>query len=128
MYTAGFLNARKIFLLPHDILHGLKISCKSVSVDLQITGGRRNGDLTEFLSGLDIRDMDLDLGDEDALERVMDRVAVVRVCTGIDDDADQVFFIVGLLQPVNDRALVVALPALGCNAQLRSLCSFKRKD
>ena len=73
-------------------------------------GQARVAHLAEVLAGLDGTDMDLDGRDGDGLEGVQDRHARVRVGGRVDDDA--VDLAVGLLDLVDDTALVVGLEDL----------------
>ena len=66
--------------------------------------------LAEVLARLDGTDVDLDSGDGDGLEGVQDCHARVRVSRRVDDDA--VDLAVGLLDLVDDAALVVGLENL----------------
>ena len=82
--------------------------------------------LTEVLAGLDGADVDLDGGDGDGLEGVEDRDARVRVCRGVDDDA--VNLAVGLLDLVDDAALVVGLEDFDLVEALRGACLLANLD
>ena len=73
--------------------------------------------MAEVLAGFDGADVDLDGGDGDGLEGVQDRNARVRVGCRIDDDA--VDLAVGLLDLVDDAALVVGLEDLDLVKALR---------
>ena len=73
--------------------------------------------LAEVLAGLDGADVDLDGGDGDGLEGIQDRNARVRVSCRVDDDA--VDLAVGLLDLVDDAALVVRLEDLDLVKSLR---------
>ena len=89
--------------------------------NLTVAGGRRHGDIAPQLPAVNIRDVNFDFGDENALQRVMNGIAVMGVSARVDHDADQIFFIIGLLQAVDDSALVIALEAFGLNPQLLRL-------
>lgn len=82
--------------------------------------------LAEVLAGLDGADVDLDGGDGDGLEGVQDRHAGVRVGRRIDDDA--VDLAVGLLDLVDDAALVVGLEDLDLVEALRGTCLLADLD
>ena len=73
--------------------------------------------LAEVLAGLDGANVDLDGGDGDGLEGVQNRDARVRVGRRVDDDA--VDLAVGLLDLVDDAALVVGLEDLDLIKALR---------
>ena len=73
--------------------------------------------LAEVLAGLDGTDVDLDGGDGNGLEGVQDRHARVRVGRRVDDDT--VDLAVGLLDLVDDAALVVGLEHLDL---VKALC------
>ena len=66
--------------------------------------------LPERLALLNCRDVDLDRRDGDRLERVEDRDARMGVGRRVDNDA--VHPAISLLDPVDDRALVVGLEDL----------------
>ena len=76
--------------------------------------------LSEFLAGLDSADVDLHSRDGDGLEGVEDRHARMRVCRRVDDDA--VDLAVGLLDLVDDAALVVGLENLDLVEALCGAC------
>lgn len=76
--------------------------------------------LAEVLAGLDGADVDLHSGDGDSLEGVEDRYARMRVGSRVDDDA--VDLAVGLLDLVDDAALVVRLEDLDL---VKTLCSAR---
>ena len=82
--------------------------------------------LAEVLAGFDGADVDLDGGDGDGLEGVEDCDARVRVGSRIDDDA--VDLAVGLLDLVDDAALVVGLEHLDLVKALRSTCLLADLD
>lgn len=73
--------------------------------------------LAEVLARLDGTDVDLDGGDSDGLEGVQDGNAGVCVSCRVDDDA--VDLAVGLLDLVDDAALVVGLEDLDL---VKALC------
>ena len=73
--------------------------------------------LAEILAGLDGADVDLHGGDGHGLEGIEDRYACVRVGCWVDDDA--VDLAVGLLDLVDDAALVVGLEDLDLVKALR---------
>lgn len=73
--------------------------------------------LAEVLAGLDGAYVDLHCGDGDGLEGVEDRHARMRVSCRVDDDA--VDLAVGLLDLVDDAALVVGLEDLDLVKALR---------
>ena len=62
-----------------------------------------------FLALLDVREVHLDDGHPEELDRVADRVAVVRPRAGVEDDA--VRPVERVVAPVDELALVVRLPA-----------------
>lgn len=76
--------------------------------------------LAEVLAGLDGADVYLDGGDGDGLEGIEDRHARVRIGRRVDDDA--VDLAVGLLNLVDDVALVVGLENLDL---VEALCSAR---
>lgn len=76
--------------------------------------------LAEVLARLDGADVDLNGGDGDGFERVQDGYAGVRVGRRVDDDA--VDLAVGLLDLVDDAALVVGLEDLDLVKALRGAC------
>ena len=82
--------------------------------------------LAEVLSLLDGADVDLDGGDGDGFEGVEDRHAGVRVGSRVDDDA--VDLAVGLLNLVDDAALVVGLEDLDLVKTLCSACLLADLD
>lgn len=82
--------------------------------------------LAEVLSRLDGADVDLNGGDGDGFEGVEDRHAGVRVGSRVDDDA--VDLAVGLLDLVDDAALVVRLEDLDLVKALRGACLLADLD
>lgn len=82
--------------------------------------------LAELLAGLHGADVDLHCGDGDGLEGVEDCDARVRVGSRIDDDA--VDFAVGLLDLVDDAALVVGLKHLDLVKALCGTCLLADLD
>ena len=72
--------------------------------------------MADLLALLDVGHVALAGGDADGLERIVDGVAVMRVSAGVDDDA--VARRVGLLNGVDDRALVVGLEKFHFHAHL----------
>ena len=108
LFSTVFLRFR---ILRCNIVQRLQIAVQAVSDDLQVAGRRRNGNLPEIFPFADIGDMDFHFRYEHAAQRVMDRIAVVRKRSGIDDYAVRAV-IVGLLQAVDDGSLVIALEVL----------------
>lgn len=82
--------------------------------------------LAEVFAGLDGADVDLNGGDGDGLEGVQDGHARVRVGSRVDDDA--VDLAVGLLDLVDDAALVVGLEDLDLVKALRGACLLANLD
>ena len=82
--------------------------------------------LAEILAGLDGADMDLDGRDGDGLEGIEDCDAGVRVGGRVDDDA--VDHAVGLLDLVDDVALVVGLEHLDLVKALCDTCLLADLD
>ena len=76
--------------------------------------------LAEVLACFDGADVDLDGGDGDGLEGIEDRYARMRVSGRVDDDA--VDLAVGLLDLVDDAALVVGLEDLDL---VKALCGTR---
>lgn len=76
--------------------------------------------LAEVFAGLDGADVDLHSWDGDGLEGVEDGHARVRVSRRVDDDA--VDLAVGLLDLIDDAALVVGLEDLDLVKTLRGAC------
>lgn len=82
--------------------------------------------LAEVLARLDGADVDLNGGDGDGFEGVENRHARVRVGRGVDDDA--VDLAVGLLDLVDDAALVVGLEDLDLVKTLCGACLLAGLD
>ena len=82
--------------------------------------------LAEVLAGLDGADVDLDGGDGDGFEGVEDRHA--RMCVGRRVDDNAVDLAVGLLDLVDDAALVVGLEDLDFVKALRGACLLADLD
>lgn len=82
--------------------------------------------LAEVLAGLDGAYVDLHGGDGDGLEGVEDRDARVRVSRRVDDDA--VDLAVGLLDLVDDAALMVGLEDLDLVKALHGACLLANLD
>jgi len=101
-------------------LQRVGISLQALAGDGGEAGQTGVAHLAEVLAGLDGADVDLDGGDGDGLEGVQDRHAGVRVGRRIDDDA--VDLAVGLLDLVDDAALVVGLEDLDLVEALRGTC------
>lgn len=92
-----------------------QLQCVSVALQALAGDGGEAGQagvahLAEVLAGLDSADVDLHSRDGDGLERVQDGHARVRVGSRIDDDT--IDLAVGLLDLVDDAALVVRLEDL----------------
>lgn len=82
--------------------------------------------LAEVFARLDGADVDLNGGDGDGFERVQDGHAGVRVGSRVDDDA--VDLAVGLLNLVDDAALVVGLEDFDLVKALRGACLLADLD
>ena len=82
--------------------------------------------LAEVLAGLDGADVDLNGGDGDGFERVQDGHA--RMCVGRRVDYNAVDLAVGLLDLVDDAALVVGLEDLDLVKALRDACLLANLD
>ena len=91
-------------------LQRVGVALEALSGDGGEAGQARVAHLAEVLARLDGADVDLDGGDGDGLEGVENRDARVRVGRRIDDDA--VDLAVGLLDLVDNAALVVGLEDL----------------
>ena len=74
---AGTLFFLRIELCQHIDRHS--IALEPVSADLGDAGGGGDGQVAELLALLDVGHVDLDGGDADGLERIVDGVAVMRV-------------------------------------------------
>lgn len=107
-------------------LQRVGISLQALAGDGGEAGQTGVAHLAEVLAGLDGADVDLDGGDGDGLEGVQDRHAGVRVGRRIDDDA--VDLAVGLLDLVDDAALVVGLEDLDLVEALRGTCLLADLD
>ena len=96
-----------ILMHSDQMIHRLKIAVRAVSRDRQDASRANIADTAEFLSGVDVGDVDLAGGNADRLDRVEDRNARVRVGAGIDDDAVKVA--VSRLDVVHEIAFVIGL-------------------
>ena len=88
------------------MLHCHKVSVQPKALDLLIADFRCYGHMAECLPLHDIRNVNLDLWQLYACQRIPDRIAVVGICSGIDHDPFRAVKI-GILDPVNDRALMI---------------------
>ena len=83
--------------------------------------------VAERLAPVDVREVDLDERDRHAGERVAQRDAGVRQAAGVDDDELDAFVARGL-DPVDQRAFVVALEARERGAARRRVALQRRLD
>ena len=93
---------------------------KAIPVDAEARKRRESGPggkrmMTEALAGVDVADVDLDGGDFDRDQRIVERDRGVRISAGIDDDAGR-FPGVSVVDEVDQFAFTVRLPAIGLEA------------
>ena len=74
--------------------------------------------MTEALAGMDVADMDLDRRDFHRDQGIVQRDRGVRVAAGVDDNAGRLLRM-GLVDEIDQFALVVGLAAIGLQAELR---------
>lgn len=111
------------YSLPKTLLQQLQrmgVPLQTLAGDGGEAGQAGVANLAEILAGLYGADVDLHGGDGDGLEGIEDCDARVRVGGRVDDDA--VDLAVGLLDLVNDAALVVGLEDLDLVKALRGAC------
>ena len=101
-------------------LQRMRIALQALAGDGGEAGQAGVAHLAEVLACLDGADVDLNGGDGDGLEGIEDRYARMRVSGRVDDDA--VDLAVGLLDLVDDAALVVGLEDLDL---VKALCGTR---
>ena len=85
----------------------------------------------EFLAGMHVGDVALDQPELSSLDGIVQCERGVGVSTWIEDSTDQVpgrLPASGLLDPVDEHALVVRLPAVGLELVLRGFGAAERLD
>lgn len=107
-------------------LHRVNVALQALAGDSGEAGQAGVAHLAEVLARLDGADVDLNGGDGDGFERVQDGHARMRVGGRVDDDA--VDLAVGLLDFVDDAALVVRLEDLDLVKALRGACLLANLD
>lgn len=120
------LLARLLFETLPQQLQRVSVALEAFAGDGGEAGQAGVAHLTEVLARLDGADVDLNGGDGDGFEGVEDRHAGVRVGSRVDDDA--VDLAVGLLDLVDDAALVVRLEDLDLVKALRGACLLADLD
>lgn len=114
------LLVRLLFETLPQQLQRVRVALQAFTGDGREAGQAGVAYLTEVLARLDGADVDFHCGDGDGLERVQDGYAGVRVGSRVDDDS--VDLAVGLLDLVDDAALVVGLEDLDLVKALRGAC------
>lgn len=104
----------------------MSVALQALAGDGREAGQAGVAHLAEVFARLYGADVDLDGRDGDGLEGVQDRDACVRVGGRVDDDA--VDLAVGLLNLVDDAALVVGLEDLDLVKALRGACLLADLD
>ena len=96
---------------------GFEVATPAVTDDLMPGRGRRHRHAAPRLAGVDVADVDLDRWPFAGDERVMERVRRVRERAEVTDHG----VVVELLEPIDQRALVVRLERLQQGAALQGM-------
>ena len=107
-------------MLPNELLEPDEIAVEAEPGDAADARVPDDRDAAEGLPAVDVRDVDLHRGELREEEGVEERVAVVRVGAGVDDDAGGVVH--RLVDRAAERALAPALEEARLDAELALKC------
>lgn len=91
------------------------VACNSESHDDPLCYRRKVGVVAELFTRVNVGDVHLDRGAEGSRDRVREGERSVRVCPGVEHNAHRVSVldrVSGFVDPVDELALVVALPEI----------------